>query len=324
MSPDGKDPVQAAFDGEADLYDVATWDARTTLDALAVRLHAGLRAAKTWVLVLLAGSLFLAEVVFVGLLIVRTPALGVLGAMSILPALALAGYLWYGDPTRREPLDALAVTFLLSVLFAGFAAVVNSALFPAFGLVPVVGLALFFFVVVGPIEETVKWLAVRLHAYRTDSFGTVVDGVVYGAVAGLGFAAIENMTYIASAYMTALAADAPMQLRATVQTATARAFVGPGHVIYSAFAGYYLGLAKYNPDNRGPIVVKGLLVAAGIHALYNTLVSTVVPGGFVFVAFVVLYDGVLLAVLFGKVARYRRYYRRAQAESSTDGPDPDA
>jgi len=312
MSSDDTDPVQSAFGDEADLYDIATWEVRTRLDAFAVRLHAGLRAAKSWILIVLAAVLFLAEVVFVGLLVVDTPSLGVLGVLSVVPALGLAAYLWYGDPTRREPLDTLAVTFLLAVLFATFAAIVNTSFLPVFSVLGAPGLALFFFLVVGPIEETVKWLAIRVHAYKTDSFRTVVDGVVYGAVAGLGFAAIENVFYIVDSYLATAGTTATVQVRQTVATATARAFVGPGHVIYSAFAGYYLGLAKFNPGNRGPIVVKGLVVAAFIHAVYNTLVSTLPFTGLTFVAFVIVYDGVWLAILLRKVARYRRYYRRVQ------------
>ncbi|MEF8782952.1 MAG: PrsW family glutamic-type intramembrane protease [Haloarculaceae archaeon] len=322
MSSDDRDPVQAAYEGEADLYDVATWDDRNGLDALAVRVHAALRAAKSWALILLAAALFVAELVFVGLLVLDTPLIGLLSVLSVIPALLLAAYLWYGDPTRREPLDTMAVTFLLSVLFASFAAVVNSSLLPAFELLPAVGLPLFFFLVVGPIEETVKWLAIRVHAYRSDSFRTVVDGVVYGAIAGLGFATIENVFYIVDAFLMTAQAGGP-EIQRTVQTATARAFVGPGHVIYSAFAGYYLGLARYNPGQRGPIVVKGLLVAVAIHALYNTLVSTFQFPGLSFVLFVVVYDGVWLAILFRKVARYRRYYQRAQAGLPADGAGPE-
>ena len=322
MSSDDRDPVQAAYEGEDDLYDVATWDARTGLDAVAVLVHTTLRAAKSWVLILLAGALFFAELIFVGLLVIDTPLIGLLSILSVIPALLLAAYLWYGDPTRREPLDTMAVTFLLSVLFASFAAVVNSSLLPAFELLPAVGLPLFFFLVVGPIEETVKWLAIRVHAYRSDSFRTVVDGVVYGAIAGLGFAAIENVFYIVDAFLMTAQAGGP-QIQQTVQTATARAFVGPGHVIYSAFAGYYLGLARYNPKQRGPIVVKGLLVAVAIHALYNTLVSAFQFPGLAFVLFVVVYDGIWLAILFRKVARYRRYYQRAQANLPADGAGPE-
>jgi RsiW-degrading membrane proteinase PrsW (M82 family) len=252
------------------------------------------------------------------LFVVEEPILGALGAISILPALALAAYFWFEDPTRREPLEPMAVTFLLSILFASFAAIVNTVMSPIFGFIPIVGLPLYFFLVVAPIEETVKWASIRIHAYKDDRFDAVIDGVVYGAIAGLGFAAIENFIYIINIYSAAAPAGAAAQLEGASQTAYVRAFVGPGHVIYSAFAGYYLGLAKFNPDNRGPIVVKGLLIAVFIHALYNTLVSTLPLTSVTLALFLLVYVGFWLGVLYRKVARYKHYYRRAQTSVDAD------
>ncbi len=310
---DPEDPVRSALADSADLYDIATWDPRTTLDRLAVRIHGGLLTGRRVVLITAAVLLFVAQVGLAALLVIRRPVLGSLGLLSVLPALLLAGYLWYDDPTKREPLETLAITFILAILFAMFAAVLNGAFSSAFAVVPTVGMALYFFVIVAPIEEVVKWLAVRVHAFHTPSFNTVVDGVVYGAVAGLGFAAIENLFYILGTYVQTAGADTTLQLQGAAQTAIGRAFVGPGHVIYSAFAGYYLGLAKFNPDHYGPIVVKGLVIAAGIHALYNTAVTYIPFTGPSFVAFVLVFDGLLLAILLRKVRRYEHHYRHVRA-----------
>ncbi|PHQ38375.1 PrsW family intramembrane metalloprotease, partial [Halorubrum persicum] len=96
-----------------------------------------------------------------------------------------------------------------------------------------------------------------------------------------------------------------------------RALAGPGHVIYSAFAGYYLGLAKFNPENRGPIIVKGLVIAAVIHALYNSLVGPVttvvsvvtgLPRVAALFVFVILFQGAFGYVLVRKLRRYRDAY----------------
>jgi RsiW-degrading membrane proteinase PrsW (M82 family) len=106
-----------------------------------------------------------------------------------------------------------------------------------------------------------------------------------------------------------------------------RSFAGPGHVIYSAFAGYYLGLAKFNPENRGPIVVKGLLIAVFIHASYNVLVSHLevilnvvpvlgsLPPAIAFFGFVIVYDGFFLLVLSAKLSRYKRVFGEVGAEA---------
>jgi RsiW-degrading membrane proteinase PrsW (M82 family) len=330
--PPEDDPVKAAFDGEEDLYDVATWEVRTSLDRLSVALWRALRRTGRWALVSFALVLFLAELGLTAMLVLDEPVLGVLAVLSIVPAVAVAAYFWVEDPTMREPVSILAVTFVLGVVLATLAAVVNTSFFAiaaelvrtdtAAALAP----ALLFFLVVGPVEEVVKWLAVRLYAFPRDEFGAVVDGVVYGAVAGLGFATVENTVYITQGFLATAGAGAVSGVTGAFEVATSRAFVGPGHVIYSAWAGYYLGLAKFSPDRRGPIVVKGLLIAAFIHALYNSAVTYLPLTGLEFLAFVVFYDGFWAAALYGKLARYRRFYRRAGAEGRlpadrAGGPD---
>lgn len=310
-----RDPIQEARSSGSDLYDVVDWEPRTALDRLSVRVHSGLRTSFRVIVIALAVLILVSQFLLSGIAAIRSPMLGAYILLSVLPALLLAGYVWKMDVTIREPLDLLVATFALGVLFAGFAAVLNSVFkgfFVAFG---AIGLVLFFYLVVAPVEETVKWLAVRLFAYRSSRFHAVVDGAVYGAMAGLGFATIENTIYIVQPYMDAAGVEAG--LNEALQTAAVRTFAGPGHVIYSAFAGYYLGLAKFNPENRGPIVVKGLLIAAFIHATYNSIVSNIaaamnlVPGldaispGVVFIAFIFIYDGVFFYILYRKISRYR-------------------
>lgn len=323
--PDRRDPVEVANDEGQDLYDIATWEPRTWVDRQSVRVYRLLVTTTRGVVILLALVILLSQFALMGVAAASNPAIAVFIALSVVPAAILAAYVWRSDATRREPLGLLVGTFLLGILFASFAAVLNSALQPAFSGVPVVGMLLFFYLIVGPVEETVKWLAVRLHAYRSDSFRAVVDGAVYGAAAGLGFATIENALYISQQFLQAAqtAGTTAALLDAALPTAAIRTFAGPGHVIYSAFAGYYLGLAKYNRENAGPIVVKGILIAAFIHATYNASV-TLLPGlvaasglgigtGAAFLAFVVVYDGLFLGLLIRKLRRYRAAFEATDA-----------
>ncbi|MFB6180080.1 MAG: PrsW family intramembrane metalloprotease [Halorientalis sp.] len=275
MAPD-RDPVERVLGGSRDLYDIATWENRTALDGVAVALARGLSASKRPLVLALAVLIILVQIAVTGFAVIRDPTLGLLTLLSVLPAFALAAFIWYDDPTLPESLRPLVVTFLLGMAFAGFAAITNSLLGSLFTLIPVIGTVLMFFLVVGPVEEFVKWLAVRFFAYRRDEFDAVIDGAVYGAMAGLGFATIENVLYITTAYIDAVHGGLSV-LPATIGTAGVRSLAGPGHVIYASFSGYYLGLAKFNRDNAGPIVVKGLLIAAFIHALYDTAVTTSRP-----------------------------------------------
>jgi RsiW-degrading membrane proteinase PrsW (M82 family) len=314
-----RDPVEEASDGSADLYDISTWDERTSLDGLAVALYRFLSWSARIVVVLAALLILLG---IGGLAALTDLETGALTLLSALPALGLAAYVYYSDVTTNEPLSLLVATFLLGVLTANFAAVLNSLLGPVFRSVAVIGSVLFFFLVVAPVEETVKLLAVRLYAYRSSSFDTVVDGAVYGAMAGLGFATIENSLYIAQQLGENV--DFGLSLiGAGNGIAFVRALAGPGHVIYSAFAGYYLGLAKFNRENAGPIVIKGLIIAAFIHATYNSTVGpasdaiaavTGLPGILAFIVYIILYDGFFGLLLFRKIRRYKKAYRATRDE----------
>jgi len=327
-----KDPVETYAEENHDLYEVATWEPRSLLDRIAVRLWGlGLSAARVVVI-----GLALVLTVGIGAFnAVTDPTIGALTLLSALPALALAGYVYVSDVSSGEPIEALVATFVLSVLFASFAAVVNTALSPieTFGLV---GSILFFFLVVGPVEEAVKLLSVRLYAYRKASFNTVVDGAVYGAVAGLGFATIENAIYIQRGLdlmgepTAAATAIGLLQVAAGSDITVVRALAGPGHVVYSAFAGYYLGLAKFNRDHRGPLVIKGLLVAALIHATYNSLAG--IGAGVIaltldvrplvgFFGFVILYQGFFGLVLVRKLRGYARVYRDVYDDAAQQDGD---
>ena len=195
--PSDEDPIASRADDDRDLYDVATWEERTSLDGLSVALYWLLtRSAKAGV-VLVAFVGLLAILGSFGLGLLFDPAIAVLLGLSVIPALGLAAYVYVSDVTTGEPLSLLVATFLLSILTATFAAILNSVLQPYFRPLGFLGIVVFFFVVVGPIEESVKLLAVRLYAYTDARFDAVIDGAVYGAIAGLGFVVIENFVYIA-------------------------------------------------------------------------------------------------------------------------------
>ncbi|SEH12917.1 Membrane proteinase PrsW, cleaves anti-sigma factor RsiW, M82 family [Natronorubrum sediminis] len=322
-----QDPIERADEHSRDLYDVSTWEPRSRLDRFSCTVFDILNYGYQTVLLVVALAITLLLLVQPAVLVLEDPSLAVFFGLSVVPAGLLAAFIWYTDITSNEPLSLLVATFVLAVLFATFAAVVNSAVGPVLQSIPLIGTVLFFYLIVGPVEETVKLLAVRFFAYRSDTFDAVIDGAVYGAVAGLGFAAIENAIYISG---EVAAADVGT-ITAASGIATVRALVGPGHVIYSAIAGYYLGLAKFNPDNAGPLVVKGLLIAAFVHGTYNVTVGIVpelvatlyaVPYGLAFVGYVIVFDLAVGYYLYRKIVRYRRTSRTVRDDTG-DIPEPE-
>ena len=338
MSAD-EDPVQRASGDDVDLYDIATWEPRTSLDRLSAWLYGSIVTTARASVVVLAVLILVAQFAAAFVLVfIDRPVVGVYILLSVVPALVMTAFVWKADVTNREPLELLVVTFAFGFLFAGFAAVLNSALSGYFFgsltestpmWLAVVAPALYYFLVVGPVEEGVKWLAIRLYAYRSPRFDAVVDGAVYGAVAGLGFATIENAIYIArEVVLASQVAGNAVAADVGLRTAAVRTLTGPGHVIYSAFAGYYLGLAKFNPEDAGPIVVKGLVIASVIHATYNTIVTNLslftdvvdVAPGLVFIGFVLVYDGGLFYVLYRKLVAYRTAFEASDADELYEPP----
>lgn len=283
------------------------WTPETATDRASVWLHAFLVAHWEGILIAFAGVVLLAEFAFTLYLFLAAPGIAMFSALSLAPAFVLVIYLWWRDAPTREPLRVMALTFVLGGVFASVAALLNG---PSrlVEVVPVIGSALFFLLFVGPIEEVVKWLAVRIAALDTDSFDHVVDGAVYGAAAGLGFAAVENAVYISNEVLLATQANTSLAT-ATMDTAFFRSLVGPGHVLYSAIAGLYLGVARFTPDFRGALIVKGLLIAAVLHAGYNSLV-TYLPAFIdlplaTFLTVAIGYNAAVFLVLLRHIRRYR-------------------
>lgn len=313
------EPQDRSDDDRSALDDIVSWEPTTTLDRFAVSVHRSLIEGIRVLLVVTAASILGVLLVVTGLGAITDPYVFSLVILSVVPALGLAVFIRMADVGVEEPLSVLTVTFLLGVLFAGFAGILNAIGFVLLAAVPLLSTVLFYYLVVGPVEEGIKLLAVRLHAFRHHRFDAVIDGAIYGAAAGLGFATIENALYITDALD---AIGSPMAVVDAVgETTAVRALAGPGHVIYSAIAGYYLGLAKFNPRHAGPLVIKGLTIAATIHATYNVLVQ-IVPGVVMaltgigllssLLAFIVVYDGLAAYYLYRKLSSYRRAYRSAR------------
>ncbi len=104
------------------------------------------------------------------------------------------------------------------------------------------------------IEELAKLGVFRWYPARSPHFDEPMDGIVYGACVGLGFGAWENIHYV-------LMNEAPM-------TALQRAFLcAPGHGLWGAFIGYYVGRALL--AKRG--VWRWSLLAVGVTTVLHTL-----------------------------------------------------
>lgn len=180
-----------------------------------------------------------------------------LAVAAILPALLLVWYVVRRD-LYPEPPAVLVGTFLLgalAVIPAG--AVVLALRGPLLGGIesaPVAALTLSF-VLIAPAEEALKLAVLAGFAGRRRVFNEPMDGLVYGGVAGLGFATAENVAYVAEggldlAFLRAITAV-------------------PMHASVGVVMGFFYALARYVPDRRLVFLAAALVVPIGLHGAYN-------------------------------------------------------
>lgn len=188
-------------------------------------------------------------------------------AFSVVPFYALL-ILWL-DRHEREPGWLLLAAFFwgaaVATLCAGVANSLASAILQA-----VLGRELGAKLVgpfVAPVtEETAKGAAVLLVALLwRHEFNNTLDGVVYGALAGLGFTAVENVHY----FLRALERGGLPGLAVSFY---ARALVGGlGHSAYTACTGAGLGYAREakSPAGRVAAPLVGFACAVFLHFAWN-------------------------------------------------------
>lgn len=212
------------------------------------------------VLAVLALGLVAYFVTFLG------PAASVIGAvLAIIPFAAVLAAIRLIDRWEPEPrslmLFALAWGAVGSVVLT---LGVDLLLVLTIGPVPDAASA----VVQAPVvEELAKGLGVfLLFAFARRSFDGPVDGVVYGALVGAGFAFTENILYFADSLIAG-------GIGGTVTTFVLRGILSPfAHVMFTAVTGYMLGLAARGGRRVGDSVGFAAIGIAGaivLHALWN-------------------------------------------------------
>ncbi len=201
--------------------------------------------------------------------------------LALVPTIFYALFIWWLDRHEKEPLPLLLVAFFWGAVPAIIIALVLELVI-GIPLDQVItsdtGRELTSASVVAPIvEEGVKGLIlVVLFLVFSREFDDVLDGVVYGAIVGLGFATVENVLYLTSAaYDGVPAGGAPVVGNMVALWALRAGLFGLNHSMFTAFTGAALGLARsLHGAARGLVPLLGLLAAMTFHAIHNFLSTT--------------------------------------------------
>ncbi len=249
----------------------------------------------------------------------------ILAASAVVPSLLLIWYFRSRD-VNPEPGRVVWATFFLGVLTVVPVLLVDWPITLALGhpdnpFAKGTGEA---FLVAAIPEEFFKFLVITLYASRHKEFDEPMDGIVYGAVASLGFATLENILYVSSGGLGV----------AIMRAVTAV----PAHAFMGAIAGYYVGQAKFNPARRGTLLLTGYVSAVILHGLYDagllsaravtaasatTEADTAVAGGLVVVTLVVFVSMWVWAVRLVKRMRAEQFQiAAAQQQAAMAGIPP--
>jgi RsiW-degrading membrane proteinase PrsW (M82 family) len=186
--------------------------------------------------------------------------------LAIAPAIFILWYVYCKDYYEPEPLRLVVWVFLLGGLSVFLAAVIEYP-FPS-GIITSSVVAPF-------VEETIKFGVVFFFVYRLPEFDEPVDGMVYAAATGLGFAAVENIFYV---------------LGGGIAVGVLRAIASvPGHMIFSCVWGFALGTAKFREGPaRRPIIIAGLAGAIVLHGIFNFSLEVYEVAGLVFILVLII------------------------------------
>jgi protease PrsW len=241
--------------------------------------------------------------------------------LSFGPAFAYAAIVYWLDRFEKEPKRLLVGAFLWGAFVATIGAIIGTTILQG-GVVALTGDELLAetsgTTIFAPlVEESLKGFAVLLiWLFFPREFDSPLDGMVYGAITGLGFAATENVLYL---YFLGYATDGMAGL---ITLFVLRVLLGAwGHAVYTSFIGLGLALARLSPSWPVRILAPfvGWLIAVFLHALHNTMATVLVSeAGLSGLAATLLVAwtswAVVLGIVIWEILRERRWMRTYLAE----------
>jgi RsiW-degrading membrane proteinase PrsW (M82 family) len=193
---------------------------------------------------------------------------------AAIPTAVYIALIYWVDRYEKEPVWLLAAAFLWGAIPSILVAfIANSVLSVPFYLLAgqTAGDALAASLIAPPVEETIKGLAVLgiflLWRHEIDS---PLDGIIYGAMVGMGFAMVENVYYYVTVYGEggAEAWGTNIFMRGVI--------FGLNHALFTSMTGLGVAVARMTTNQAVKFIapVAGWAMAMFLHFLHNAAVST--------------------------------------------------
>lgn len=192
---------------------------------------------------------------------------------ALIPALIYVAIIYWFDRYEKEPAWLLTAAFL----WGAVPSIIISLIFNTLLSIPFQLLvegatadALAASFIAPPVEETVKGLAlIGIFFLWHSEIDSILDGIIYGAMVGMGFAMVENVFYFVEVYNVegAEAWGITIFLRAVV--------FGLNHSLFTSMTGLGIAIARLSKNNftRFAAPFLGWCLSMFLHFVHNASVS---------------------------------------------------
>jgi RsiW-degrading membrane proteinase PrsW (M82 family) len=240
-------------------------------------------------------------------------------AAAVVPTLIFVGLIYWVDRYEKEPVWLLAAAFLWGAVPSIIAAFILNAILsiPSYSLLgPEIGDVATAALIAPIVEESLKGLALvgilLIWRHEVDS---ILDGIIYAAMVGIGFAMAENVFYFLNVY-------AEGGLEAWSLNVFMRAVVfGLNHALFTSMMGIGIAIARLTPSLFVGTVALfvGWLMAVFLHFVHN--LSAILGGLLLMVTLLNAWGGLLLMtlIIIWALLQERRWIRLYLADEVTRG-----
>jgi RsiW-degrading membrane proteinase PrsW (M82 family) len=242
---------------------------------------------------------------------------------AIIPTIFFVTIIYWFDHYEKEPIWLLTAAFLWGAVPSIIAAFfLNTGLgIPLYiALGPDLADATSATLIAPPVEETLKGLALigilLLWRHELDS---PLDGIIYGAMVGLGFAMVENVYYFLSVYAQGGVEEWGINIF------TRGVIFGLNHALFSSLAGLGIAIGRLSRSKftRFAAPVSGWMAAMFVHFVHNLTASLIDVIGPLLCLVTLFNDwgGVLLVlvIIIWVLIQERRWIKKYLAEEVEQG-----
>jgi RsiW-degrading membrane proteinase PrsW (M82 family) len=239
---------------------------------------------------------------------------------AAIPTLFYVTLVYWVDQYEKEPLWLLVLTFL----WGAVPAIILAFVFNSILGIPVYVLAsesqfadTAVAVFVAPfVEETVKaFILLAIFFFWRQEIDSPLDGVIYGAMVGFGFAMVENVFYFMAEYQAggAEAWGTNIVLRSLI--------FGLNHALFASMMGLGIAIGRLSPRPFTKVMapVLGWGAAVFFHFMHNLTIAI----GSVFICFTFIFDwgGVwlIIVIILWSLVQERSWIKKYLADEVGQG-----